>query len=115
VSRPRRLVLPGLAATLLANAWALETIAATVAAFALLGAGLRREPSLRRLGTVTIAARAVFVALTLVAGATFVAEGFDVDKGLGQRLGQVVLGAWLAVLAVGTGRVRRARRPWPAG
>lgn len=77
------------------------SLSTTTAAFVLLAVGLRREPDLRRLGTVTLVAGVVWVLLDLLMGAKFVISALDGEEGTFQRASQVVLGAWVIVLAAG--------------
>lgn len=87
---------------------ATENVVAVIAAAAallMLGVGLRDQPDLRGVGTVTLGLGAAWLLLTVVMGSQFLVPGMEEVKGLLQRLSQVVLGAWLVALAVG---VRRA-------
>lgn len=84
---------------------------ATAAAFLLLGMGLRAEQDLRRVGMITLALAASWLLLTVLMGSQFVIPGMDEVKGLFQRLGQVVLGAWFVALAVGVRRASGGRGP----
>lgn len=88
------------------------SLAATTAVFTLLAVGLRREPDLRRLGTVTLVAGVVWVLLDLLMGAKFVISALDGEEGTFQRASQVVLGAWVIVLAAGVAAAMP--RPAPA-
>jgi hypothetical protein len=74
-------------------------IAATVASFALLGLGFLRARR-RGLGWAALAFGAVWLALTIVTGVSYLSEGVDEIKGAFQRGGQVVFGAWLVTLAL---------------
>jgi hypothetical protein len=75
----------------------------TGAAFLLLGLGLRGVRETRGLGTATLALGGCWLVLTAVMGSGLVIAEMDELKGLFQRLGQVVLGAWFVTLAVGVG------------
>jgi hypothetical protein len=73
-------------------------IGATILAFALLGAGLLRGGR-RRSGIATVAFGAVWLALTIVTGVSYLSHGVDDVKGAFQRVDQIVFGTWLVVLA----------------
>jgi hypothetical protein len=74
-------------------------IAATVLALALLGLGLLRGGR-RDLAWATLALGALWLALTIVTGVSYLSDGVDDVKGAFQRGGQVVFGVWLVTLAV---------------
>jgi hypothetical protein len=73
-------------------------IAGTVASFLLFGLGFRRAGR-RDLGRATLAFGALWTALTIVTGVSYLSHGVDEVKGAFQRVDQVVFGAWLMVLA----------------
>jgi hypothetical protein len=75
-------------------------IAATVLAFGLLGLGLLRTER-RPFGVATLAFGAVWLALTIVTGVSYLSGGVDEVKGAFQRVDQIVFGVWLVALAVG--------------
>jgi hypothetical protein len=75
-------------------------IGATILAFALLGVGFLGRGR-RRLGLATLAFGAVWLALTIVTGVSYLSDGVDAIKGAFQRVDQVVFGAWMVVVAVG--------------
>lgn len=81
-------------------------IGATVLSFALLGLGFRRSGR-RELGRVTLAFGALWLALTIVTGVSYLSHGVDEVKGAFQRVDQVVFGIWLVTLAVAVAPVRR--------
>jgi hypothetical protein len=83
-------------------------IGATILAFLLLGLGLMRGDR-RRYGIATLAFGAVWLALTIVTGISYLSHGVDELKGAFQRVDQVVFGAWLVMLGVAT-TVRGAGR-----
>jgi Protein of unknown function (DUF998) len=85
-------------------------IVATVLAFAFAGWGLRRadrlSPSglqtlggLRGVGAFTLVLGALWLALTIVTGVSYLSHGVDELKGAFQRVDQVVFGGWLLALA----------------
>lgn len=85
-------------------------IAATVLAFALVGWGLRsvrpllsqgqqRANALGGVGAFTLVLGAVWLALTIVTGVSYLSHGVDEVKGAFQRVDQVVFGGWLLALA----------------
>jgi hypothetical protein len=74
-------------------------IGGTVISFALLGLGFWRAGR-RQLGWAAFAFGAVWLALTIVTGVSYLSHGVDEVKGAFQRVDQVVFGAWLVVLAV---------------
>ena len=89
-----------------------KTAARLALAFALVGWGLRRAvPSVgmaykrnswaRELGTLTLVLGALWLALTIVTGVSYLSHGVDELKGAFQRVDQVVFGGWLLVLAWG--------------
>ena len=73
-------------------------IIATVLAFALIGWGLRRGGR-REVGAFTLVLGAVWLALTIVTGVSYLSNGVDELKGAFQRVDQVVFGGWLLALA----------------
>src|SRR6185436_10199693 len=73
-------------------------IIATVLAFALIGWGLRRSGR-REIGSFTVILGAVWLALTIVTGVSYLSNGVDELKGAFQRVDQVVFGGWLLALA----------------
>jgi hypothetical protein len=75
-------------------------IAATVLAFGLLGLGLLRTER-RAFGWATLAFGAVWLALTIVTGISYLGDGVDEVKGAFQRVDQIVFGIWLVTLAFG--------------
>lgn len=90
-------------------------IIATALAFALIGWGLRAPPhlspsglqvrgDLRSVGAFTLMLGAVWLALTIVTGVSYVSEGVDELKGAFQRVDQLVFGGWLLALAWAAGR-----------
>jgi hypothetical protein len=81
-------------------------IGGTILAFGLFGLGFLRGGR-RRLGAVTFAFGAVWLALTIVTGVSYLSHGVDEVKGAFQRVDQILFGAWLVVLAWGaTGTVQ---------
>jgi hypothetical protein len=74
-------------------------IGATVLSFALLGLGFWRAGR-RDLGWGAFAFGAVWLALTIVTGVSYLSHGVDEVKGAFQRVDQIVFGVWLVVLAV---------------
>ncbi|MGD9737576.1 MAG: DUF998 domain-containing protein [Solirubrobacterales bacterium] len=99
-------------------------ILATVLAFALVGWGLRRAPgsgcpffghseertttpgvseerttTLRGIGAFTLVLGAVWLALTILTGVSYLSAGVDELKGAFQRVDQLVFGGWLLALA----------------
>ncbi len=98
-------------------------IGGTILAFALLGLGfLRAAPAPARgrpsaslapqratavAGIVTLTFGAVWLALTIVTGVSYLSHGIDEVKGAFQRIDQIVFGVWLVVLAwAATGTVQ---------
>ena len=100
-------------------------IIATILAFALVGWGLRRErgclsfgdseertttpagseertTTLREVGAFTLVLGAVWLALTIVTGVSYLSNGIDELKGALQRVDQLVFGGWLLALAWAT-------------
>jgi hypothetical protein len=88
-------------------------IGGTVLAFGLLGLGFLRAGR-RRVGIAGLAFGAVWLALTIVTGISYLSDGVDEVKGAFQRIDQILFGIWLVVLAcAATGKVQevdRARR-----
>ena len=74
-------------------------IGATVLSFALLGLGFLRSGR-REFGWVTFGFGALWLALTIVSGMSYLSDGVDEVKGAFQRVDQVVFGVWLVALAV---------------
>lgn len=85
-------------------------IIATILAFALVGYGLRRvrpllsyeqqrANALAEIGAFTLVLGALWVALTIVTGVSYLSHGVDELKGAFQRVDQVVFGGWLLALA----------------
>lgn len=73
-------------------------IGGTILAFALLGLGFLRGGR-RRVGIATLAFGAVWLALTIVTGVSYLSNGVDEVKGALQRADQILFGVWLVVLA----------------
>ena len=73
-------------------------IGGTILAFGLLGLGFLRGGR-RRFGIATLAFGAVWLALTIVTGVSYLSNGVDEVKGAFQRIDQILFGAWLVVLA----------------
>jgi uncharacterized membrane protein len=73
-------------------------IGGTILAFWLLGLGFLRAGR-RDVAVVTFAFGAVWLALTIVTGVSYLSHGVDEVKGAFQRLDQILFGAWLVVLA----------------
>jgi uncharacterized protein DUF998 len=90
-------------------------IAATVLAFGAIGLGLDRAAPRSRAGRVTIAIGAVWLLLTVISGVSFLSGDIDAVKGLLQRAGQALFGAWLILLGIWasppSGRSGRSRCP----
>jgi hypothetical protein len=86
-------------------------IAGTVISFGLFGLGFWRAGR-RRLGWAAIVFGALWLALTIVTGVSYLSHGVDEVKGAFQRVDQVVFGVWLVVLAVAIApRVKEGGRP----
>jgi len=77
-------------------------IGGTILAFGLLGLGFLRGGR-RRYGIATFAFGAVWLALTIVTGVSYLSDGVDEIKGAFQRVDQILFGVWLVVLAVAAG------------
>ena len=78
-------------------------IAATAAAilsFGLIGRGLARLAPPRGAGRETLTIGAIWLALTILTGVSFLSADVDSVKGLFQRAGQVAFGAWLILLGI---------------
>lgn len=75
-------------------------IGATIFAFVLLGLGFLRTGR-RRYGWAILAFGALWLALTIVTGVSYLSHGVDEVKGAFQRADQIVFGVWLIVLAFG--------------
>jgi uncharacterized membrane protein len=73
-------------------------IGGTILAFALLGLGFLRGGR-RRFGIATLAFGAIWLALTIVTGVSYLSDGVDDVKGAFQRIDQILFGVWLVVLA----------------
>jgi MYXO-CTERM domain-containing protein len=73
-------------------------IGGTILAFGLLGLGFLRGGR-RRFGIATLAFGAVWLALTIVTGVSYLSDGVDEIKGAFQRVDQILFGIWLVVLA----------------
>jgi Protein of unknown function (DUF998) len=78
-------------------------IGATILAFGLLGLGFLRSGH-RRPGLATLALGAVWLALTIVTGVSYLSHGVDDVKGAFQRADQIVFGIWLVGLGFGVTR-----------
>jgi hypothetical protein len=74
-------------------------IGATVLSFVLLGLGFLRSGR-REFGWVTLGFGALWLALTIVTGVSYLSDGIDEIKGAFQRVDQVVFGIWLVTLAI---------------
>jgi MYXO-CTERM domain-containing protein len=77
-------------------------IGGTILAFGLLGLGFLGGGR-RRYGIATFAFGAVWLALTIVTGVSYLSDGVDEIKGAFQRGDQILFGVWLLVLAVAAG------------
>ncbi len=75
----------------------------TVLSFGLLGVGFLRTGR-RELGWATLGFGALWLALTIVTGVSYLSDGVDEVKGAFQRIDQIVFGVWLVTLAVAVGR-----------
>lgn len=73
-------------------------IGGTILAFGLLGIGFLRGGR-RRFGIATLAFGAIWLALTIVTGVSYLSDGVDDIKGAFQRIDQILFGVWLVVLA----------------
>jgi hypothetical protein len=73
-------------------------IGGTILAFGLLGLGFMRGGR-RRFGIATLAFGAIWTALTIVTGISYLSHGVDEVKGAFQRVDQILFGVWLVVLA----------------
>jgi hypothetical protein len=87
-------------------------IGATVLSFALFGIGFWRAGR-RDFGRVTLAFGALWLALTIVTGVSYLSDGVDAVKGAFQRVDQVVFGLWLVTLAVAVAPPRGGGAPPP--
>lgn len=85
-------------------------IGATVLSFGLLGWGFLRVGR-RELGWVALGFGALWLALTIVTGVSYLSDGVDEVKGAFQRVDQMVFGVWLVTLAVAV--APRSRRGYP--
>jgi MYXO-CTERM domain-containing protein len=88
-------------------------IGGTILAFGLLGLGFLRGGR-RRFGIATLAFGAVWLALTIVTGVSYLSDGVDEVKGAFQRIDQILFGIWLVLLAVAATSPRRGGEPAPA-
>jgi hypothetical protein len=82
-------------------------IGATVLSFGLLGLGFLRSGR-REFGWVTLGFGALWLALTIVTGVSYLSHGVDEVKGAFQRVDQIVFGVWLVTLAVAVAPMRRS-------
>jgi len=73
-------------------------IGGTILAFGLLGLGFLRGGR-RRFGIATFLFGAVWTALTILTGISYLSNGVDEVKGAFQRVDQMLFGVWLVVLA----------------
>jgi hypothetical protein len=73
-------------------------IGGTILAFGLLGIGFLRGDR-RRFGIATLAFGAIWLALTILTGVSYLSDGVDEIKGAFQRIDQILFGVWLVVLA----------------
>lgn len=93
----------------------LVAIGATVLAFALIGLGLTRLAPRDVAGRMTLAIGALWLLLTAISGLSFLSGDVDSIKGLCQRGGQLLFGAWLILLGAWasrpSGTSRRSRYP----
>jgi hypothetical protein len=81
-------------------------IGGTILAFWLFGLGFRRAGR-SDVAVITFAVGAVWLALTIVTGVSYLSHGVDEVKGAFQRLDQILFGVWLVVLAcAATGTVQ---------
>ena len=76
----------------------LASTAATVLAFGWIGLGLDRISGRRSAARATMAIGAVWLALTVLTGISYLNGDVDSVKGLFQRVSQVAFGAWLVLL-----------------
>jgi hypothetical protein len=93
----------------------LVAIGATVLAFGLIGLGLARLAPWDPAGRVTLAIGLLWLLLTAISGLSFLSGDVDSIKGICQRGGQLLFGAWLILLGVWasrpSGTSRRSRYP----
>jgi hypothetical protein len=82
----------------------IAAIAATVLAFGLIGLGLVKLAPRSPAGRVTIAIGAVWLLLAVISGVSFLSGDIDAVKGLFQRGGQALFGAWLILLGIWASR-----------
>ena len=61
--------------------------------------GRQTANALREVGAFTLALGAVWLALTIVTGVSYLSHGIDELKGAFQRVDQLVFGVWLLALA----------------
>lgn len=76
----------------------LAEIVATALAFGLVGLGLQRLAPRRAAGAATLAIGAAWLGLIALTGLSYLSGDVDSVKGLLQRAGQLLLGAWLILL-----------------
>jgi hypothetical protein len=88
-------------------------IAATIAAFTLLAAGLIAEPDPRlvRLGYATAVAGVLWALCNALMGASYLVDPFEDVRGIFHRGSQLVLGLWLIALALGIARFVASSAP----
>jgi hypothetical protein len=73
-------------------------IGGAILAFGLLGVGFLRGGR-RRFGIATLAFGAIWLALTILTGVSYLSDGVDDVKGAFQRVDQIIFGVWLVVAA----------------
>lgn len=73
-------------------------IGGTILAFGLLGVGFLRGGR-RRFGIATLAFGAIWLALTILTGVSYLSDAVDDIKGAFQRIDQILFGVWLVALA----------------
>jgi hypothetical protein len=82
----------------------------TVLSFVLLGLGFLRAGR-RDFGRWTLAFGALWLALTIVTGVSYLSQGVDEIKGAFQRVDQVLFGVWLVTLAVAVAPRKKSDPP----
>jgi hypothetical protein len=82
----------------------LVATAATVLAFGLVGLGLTRLSGQRNRGRATLVLGLLWLVLAVLTGVSYLNGDVDSVKGLCQRGGQLLFGAWLIMLGVWAGR-----------